>query len=655
MVDSFPQYKAGWVHRDICARLERFSKAVIGQQSPRLMLFMPPRHGKSFLVSERFPVWHLGRHPEQQILLASYGQTLSDKFSKRARSLAKSPITLQTFPKLKLDPERQAITEWETTEGGAYRAVGIGGGATGTGCDILIIDDPIKNAMEANSKTKRENDWEWYQTTAYTRLMPGGGVLVIQTRWHEDDLSGRLIKAMKNGDGDDWEIAVYPAIAEQDDEFRQTGEALHPVRYDIKKLDAIKRTVGTRTWNSLYQQRPSAIEGSLFKKTWWKFYTETPKRFERLVQSWDCNFKGGVDSDYVVGSAWGKLGADYYLLDQVRGKWDFIETIEQVKKFAMKWYEARPILIEDAANGPAVISSLKGKISGIVAFQPKGSKEARATIVTPLAEAGNIHLPQDAKWLQDFIDETASFPRGINDDQIDSMTQAIIHLEEEGKLSVFENISAAFGNPPIYPASDWVTSVDGPREVFIGAKWGASQQHAHTFYALGTTGATMGYQRLFTANPQDALNALKQFVRKLAKATQPTIFYESTGFGETMSRLIDSDTTMDWRTEPVKIIPNEIGSMVAYIKESIAEGKLALKPWSILFDQLASFRCEETERGSLIFGPPDGLSANAVFALMLAHEGWRTYQGEIGVAVINEVEKTLTRIYYGGGSFDDLD
>ena len=138
------------------------------------------------------------------MLLASYGQTLSDKFSKRARTLAKSLLVESTFEEFSLDPEKQSIQEWETTRGGAYRSVGIGGGATGTGCDILIIDDPIKNAVDAGSKSKRESDWEWYTTTAYTRLMPGGGILIIETRWHEDDLAGRLIKAAADGDGDEW-------------------------------------------------------------------------------------------------------------------------------------------------------------------------------------------------------------------------------------------------------------------------------------------------------------------------------------------------------------------------------------------------------------------------------------------------------------------
>lgn len=655
MKESYPNYKAGWVHEEICKKLEKFSQDVVDEKSPRLMIFMPPRHGKSFIVSERFPVWHLGRNPTHQILLASYGQNLSDKFSKRARTLAKSMMVQQTFPDLILDPDKQSIQEWETTNGGAYRSVGIGGGATGTGCDVLIIDDPIKNAIDANSKTKRENDWEWYQTTAYTRLMPGGGILIIETRWHEDDLAGRLIRASTEGEGDEWQVCIYPAFAEEDEEFRKAGEALHKERYDWVKLRKIQRAVGIKTWNALYQQRPSAAEGTIFKRNWWKRFTAPPKRFERKVQSWDCNFKGGVNSDFVVCFVVGKIGADYYVLERERCQWDFVETIDAVKKQAKKQQDARPILIEDAANGPAVISSLKGKISGIVAITPIGSKEARATIITPIAEAGNIHLPEGMTWAEEFIDEAAAFPRGINDDQVDSLVQAIIYLEEEGKLAVFEGISDAFGNAASFSEDDWIAPAEGQREVFVGAKWGMGHPHFHTFYALDITGETIGYQRVETNSHSIVLESLKDFCRKVSKGAQPTIYFEASGYGETMAKILEAETSMDWRCVPIKLTAVDIDAMVAFLKMSIEEGKITLKPWAILYDQMCGFRCEETEKGTLVYGPPDGLSANAVFALILAHESWKKYSGEISIAVINDIEKTLSKIYYGSGDINELE
>lgn len=619
------------------------------------MIHMPPRHGKSFIVSERFPVWHICQHPNHQILLTSYGQVLSDKFSKRARGLATSDYVKDIFPDFQLDPNKQAVQEWETKAGGAYRSVGIGGGATGTGCDILIIDDPIKNAIDANSKIKRDNDWEWYGTTAYTRLLPGGGILIIMTRWHDDDLTGRLIRAMNDGDGDEWEILSFPAIAEHDEEHRREGDALHPDRYNIDRLNKIKRAIGQKSWHSLYQQRPVTAEGAIFKRQWWKKFKQLPTRFERVVQSWDCNFKGGITGDYVVNFVIGKIGTDYYILDRERGQYDFIQTIEAVNKVTEKWPHARPILIEDAANGPAVISSLKSRIGGIVPITPIGSKEARAIVITPVVEGGRVFLPADAEWVNEFIDETAVFPKGTHDDQVDAFTQGINHLEEEGKFSVFSNISALFGFPDEYPTENWHTSLEGEREVFIGAKWGTGAPHSHMFYGIGVTGATVGYHVADTNNHGEALEHLKSFIRLLPKNSHTTVYYDALGFGETMVRLIEADTTMDWRPVPVKLSMVEIDSMVAFLKMAMVDKRIKLRPWAILFDQMASFRCHETEKGHYVYGPPDGLSSNAVFALMLAHEAWKKYNGEIGVAVINDIEKTLTKIYYGNGDLSEFE
>jgi predicted phage terminase large subunit-like protein len=559
------------------------------------------------------------------------------------------------FPEFKLNPDRQAVHEWETAQGGGYRAVGIGGGLTGTGADILLIDDPIKNAMEANSRGKRENDWEWYQTTGYTRLMPGAGVLVIQTRWHEDDLSGRLLEAMKTGEGDDWEIIVYPAIAEKDEEHRKIGEALHPDRYNLDKLQRIRKAIGLRAWTALYQQNPSPEEGTLFKKHWWKLYKKLPSRFARSILSWDTTFKGGENNDFVVGFGIGKIGADYYVFDRYKEQADYVESVPAIKSQAERFPDARPVLIEDKANGPAIISSLKGKVPGVIPFDPEGSKESRANVAALVAEGGNIHLPEDAPWLEDFIEEFKQFPKGKHDDQVDALSQGIIYLEEEGKMAVFEGIPAAFGDPPAYPAEDWSTVMEGPRQIYIGAKWGVGAPHAHTFYALGVTGATMGYKRIETSNHAIALESLKDFARGLSKGAQATVFYESTGFGETMGRLITEASDIDWRTEPFKLTPVDCDTMIAFLKISFTEKKVALKPWAALFDQMCAFRSERTPKDTLIYGPPPGLSANAVFALVLAHEGWRKFGGEKAVIVVNQIENTLQRIYYGSGDLDDYE
>ena len=220
-----PEYNAGWVHKDICRRLEQFSKDVVDKKSPRLMLFMPPRHGKSTLASVAFPAWHMGRNPDHEFISCSYSGSLAMGFSRKVRQLLREP-TYKTAFKTRLDPDSQSAEAWLTTAGGGYVAAGVGGGITGKGAHILVIDDPVKNRDDAESQNNRDSNWDWYTSTAYTRLAPGGGVLVILTRWHDDDLAGRLLRAGTEG-GDEWEVVSYPAIAEEDEQFRQAGEALH--------------------------------------------------------------------------------------------------------------------------------------------------------------------------------------------------------------------------------------------------------------------------------------------------------------------------------------------------------------------------------------------------------------------------------------------
>ena len=242
-------YQAGWVHKDICRRLEQFSRDVVAKKSPRLMLFMPPRHGKSTLASVSFPAWHLGRNPEHEFISCSYSGSLAMGFSRKVRQLLREP-TYKTAFQTRLDPDSQSAEAWLTTGGGGYVAAGVGGGITGKGAHVLVIDDPIKNREDSESENNRSANWDWYTSTAYTRLAPGGGILVILTRWHDDDLAGRLLKASDEG-GDVWEVVRYPAIAEEKEEYRDHGEALPPESYSLAALSQIRSAVGPRDWSAL--------------------------------------------------------------------------------------------------------------------------------------------------------------------------------------------------------------------------------------------------------------------------------------------------------------------------------------------------------------------------------------------------------------------
>lgn len=439
------EFLLGWVHEEIALALDRFLQAVQEKRSPRLMITMPPRHGKSQLVSRLFPAYVLGRYPDTSIIATSYAADLASRMNRDVQRIIDEPRYAEVFPDTALYGKnirtaasgsymRNSDIFEIVGHKGSYRSAGVGGGITGMGGDILIIDDPIKDRAEADSPTVRQNVWDWYTSTLYTRRSPGGGIIVINTRWHTDDLSGRLLDAEKRDEGDAWECVNFPAIAEQDEPHRKKGEALHPARYPLADLLQIQKAIGSRDWNALYQQHPVPDGGSTFRADWVKRWSAAslPPKFDQLVQSWDMTFKDGARSDYVVGQLWGRKGSNFYLLDQVRRQMDFVQTLQSVRALTVRWPTAWTKLVEEKANGAAVISQLKGTVGGFVPITPKESKEARAFAVTPLFESGNVYLPpaEGHAWVErDFLPELLTFPAGAHDDQVDAMTQALTYLK----------------------------------------------------------------------------------------------------------------------------------------------------------------------------------------------------------------------------------
>ena len=467
-----PDYLLGWVHKEICDELDRFLQDVADKKSPRLIITMPPRSGKSELVSRRFPAFALGRNPDLQIIATSYSSDLSQRFNRDVQRVIDDEQYFELFPKTKLNNSRvrtdsrgSYIRTSDLFEivghAGAYRSCGVGGGITGQGADILIIDDPIKDRAQAASKTIRDSIWDWYTSTAYTRLSPGGGVIVMATRWHTGDLIGRLIQRM--GEGDTFRIVNYPAIAEHDELHRKAGEALHPERYPLSTLLQIQKTIGSRDWEALYQQHPVPDGGPLFKLEWFRRWTATslPPEFDHTLMSWDMTFKDSKNSDYVVGQVWGKKGPNFYLLDQVRGQWDFVKTKEMVRVLAHKWPRVVRKLVEDKANGSAVISELKSTVSGFVPITPTESKEARASSVTPYFEAGNVFIPEDsaAPWVPHYVSELLEFPAGSHDDQC---------------FVAGTKVATLFGDKPIekIKAGEMVLTPFGLKRVLFSGKTG---------------------------------------------------------------------------------------------------------------------------------------------------------------------------------------
>lgn len=433
-----PAYRPAWFHFKIADALRRVATG----ECKRLMIVMPPRHGKSTLASRYFPAWFLGLNPDSRIIATSYASRLAERFSRFSRNVVSDP----KYPfDVSLAKDSRSADVWDLhAHAGGYISAGVGGSITGEGANVLLIDDPVKGAKESDSPTTRENTIEWFQETAYPRLEAGGAIVMIGTRWRDDDLLGFVLKQQEQG-GDRWEVLHFPAVNHQ-------GEALWPEKYPIPELMLRKNNMTSRSWAAQYQGNPIPDEGGTFKQWWWSFWhypgqplppvtvkgpsgasiqkapVSLPTRWDGQSQSWDMSFKETDDGSYVVGQVWGSHGAGRWLLDQYRARVDFTQTVLAVRALTARWPTTRAKYIENKANGPAVISTLRREIPGIIEVEPEGSKEARANAMSYFVEAGNVYLPHPmiAPWVTTFIEECARFPLGENDDQVDALTQALL-------------------------------------------------------------------------------------------------------------------------------------------------------------------------------------------------------------------------------------
>lgn len=419
----FPDYKVGNHHAIIADALERVERG----ECKRLMISMPPRHGKSQIASEFFPAWYLGRNPDKYIITATYSQDLANDFGRKVRNQLLDEYHQAAFPDCRLVDDSKAKNKFNTTAKGVYYAVGVGASATGRGAHLLLIDDPLKGRKEAESEVMRQGLKDWYTSVAYTRLMPGGAIIIIQTRWHEDDLAGWVSREHPH---EGWEVLNLPAIDDND-------QPLWPEQYPLETLLNIKRTIGSRDWEALYQQRPAASEGEIFKREWWRSYKELPK-LKWIMQSWDTAYKKGAENDYSVCTTWGVSETGYHLIDLWKGKVEFPELKRTARNLAAKW-NPRAILIEDKASGQSLIQELKTNSKlNIIAVSIDSDKQTRAYAVTPFIEAGNVYLPEETEWVQDFIDECAVFPNGVHDDSVDSMTMFLNYVRRRGEAAFKE-------------------------------------------------------------------------------------------------------------------------------------------------------------------------------------------------------------------------
>ena len=455
-----PKYNAGWVHADICRRLERFMRQVERGEEPRLLLMCPPRSGKSEIGSRHFAPWVLGQHPDWEIIAASHTSSLSMSFSRYIRDLMRNPAYGAVFPDAVLDPSSQSTENWNLTRGGGYLAAGVGTGITGRGCSILLLDDLVKDIEAADSITIRDNTWEWYLSTAYTRLAPGGGVIGIMTWWSGDDWAGRIQEAMNAGDGDKFEIVRYPAINEYGDEYvleddsiveiqpgrlvpagarmtRQQGTAIHPARYTTEAMLRIKRNLiaggQKRVWDALYQQNPVPDEGNFFNKEMFRYYGSPPARSELYVyQAWDFAISEGKESDYTVGVCIGQDHYDnLYILDVRRfrsGDGGYI--IDEILDFAATW-DADVLGFEDGQIWKAIEFQFQKRCEerrqypSYELLKPLTDKMVRANPLKGRMQLGKVFFDKHAPYFTDLHKEFLHFPAGKHDDQVDAVAWTI--------------------------------------------------------------------------------------------------------------------------------------------------------------------------------------------------------------------------------------
>jgi predicted phage terminase large subunit-like protein len=446
--EVYPNYRFYKAHATLIKHLQD----VIDGKCKRLIVSLPPRHGKSQLSSRLLPAAYLKAHPDRWVSIVSYSAELAEGFSKEAREFYKQAGGI-------IDQSSQAVNKWSTASTGGCWAAGIGGSVVGRSASLIIADDTIKGREDADSPRSMEKLWSFYQGSLYTRLEPEhGAIIVVATRWGENDLTGRLLEAEMNAppeQRENWTIIDLPAISEDmgsrpplppnctivEDWRKEPGLALCPQRYDISDLERIRQVVGPREWSSQYQQRPAPVGGNLFNPDWWKFYSSKDDLpvMDRTMLSVDCSFTDGKDSDFVVGTVIGQSGSRFYVLDMARSRLDVIGTIAMIGRMLSGEHQISGTIIELTANGHAIYQMLSRRIPGLIGYKPGDrSKPARASAIIPMVEAGNVYLPEHAPWLDAFINEFSLFPAAKNDDICDSVVQCLTWMSQRSAPQVTE-------------------------------------------------------------------------------------------------------------------------------------------------------------------------------------------------------------------------
>jgi predicted phage terminase large subunit-like protein len=431
----YPGFKEGPHHR----KLAQIFKDVIDGKKKRVIINIAPRMGKSEFSSYLFPAWFLGQYPEKKIIMATHTAGLSEDFGRRVRNLIDSDEYKEVFPKTLVADDQKAAGKWSTSAGGQYYAVGVGGALAGRGADLFVIDDPhSEQDIKANSRATFDNAWSWFQTGPLQRLMPGGAIIVIMTRWSLVDLTGRLINfQIKNPEADPWEIVELPAIL-------PSGKSLWPEQWPIEQLEQKKTAMDPRYWNAQYMQQPTSEAAAMVKRSDWRIWEhDDPPPCEFVIQSWDTAHETKNTSDYSACTTWGVWYNEeegnrpsIMLLDAFKDRMAFPELKETALKHYKEW---RPdaFLVEKKAAGAPLIQEFRRMGIPVDEFSPSrgNDKIARLNAVSDLFASGAVWAP-DRRWARDVIEEVVAFPVGEHDDYVDTMTQALLRFRNGGFITL---------------------------------------------------------------------------------------------------------------------------------------------------------------------------------------------------------------------------
>lgn len=459
------KWKPSRFHKDLCDRVQDFLEKPTDKAYEIMIINTPPQHGKSTTLTETLPSWYLMKHPDNSVIQVSYGDDLAERFGKR--NLEKVKEFGNIFG-IEVDPKKATSRDFQIKgHKGRMISKGIGSGLTGHSGHLIVIDDPVKNREQADSERTRDAVWNEFIDSIVSRTQAGSKIILIMTRWHEDDLAGRILENM----GDITTYVNYECEcedAENDPLGREVGEALCPEMGKgeawLKEFKAVFTSEqGMRSWYALYQGHPTIQEGNILKKEWWQMYDATKEiRFDQMVMSVDATFKDGEKNDFVAISVWGKKENKIYLVKMVNEHLNFRGTLRKIMLLKAHYPRIGAVYVEDAANGSAIIQTLKNEIMGVIAVPPDKSKEARVNAVSFIIEAGNVYLPENDPMTHKFIEQCAKFPNDKHDDMVDSMSQALTKLAYSRKGRI--------RNSFIEKTTGWSFPSEEPKKFGVGRK-----------------------------------------------------------------------------------------------------------------------------------------------------------------------------------------